>query len=378
MPADLTNFIAGVPLIDHHCHSVVNGDLEPAAFEQLMTESDWPAPFGHSNFDSPFGVAIRAVCAPALDLEPHASAASYLRRRGSLSAADLARRLLGETGITRYIVETGATAPDFMSVDELAAVTGRPCDTIARLEVIAERSLAQAGSSAEVLDDVHEALDDAARGGLGFKSIVAYRYGLDFNPDRPSMQEVRLAVEEVLTERGVAGTDVRLKHPVLLRHLLWEAIDRAKPLQIHVGYGDSDINLHRCDPSQMTEFIRRTRTSGSVITLLHCYPFQREAAFLAQVYPHVYLDTGAAVNYTGFGSTHVVRESLELAPFHKVLFSTDTYGLPELYLCGAALWRRAVDMVFGAWVDEGVMSSSDAIRYVQWMASTNAEQVYGL
>lgn len=48
--------------------------------------------------------------------------------------------------------------------------------------------------------------------------------------------------------------------------------------------------------------------------LLHCYPFVREAGYLAQVYPHVYLDTGAAGHWAGLSSPAVISESVEMAP----------------------------------------------------------------
>lgn len=374
---DVQQFVTTVPLIDHHCHSVVAAELDRADLESLITESDWPPADGRSNFDSPVGVAIRALCAPILDLPRHATADAYVSRRIELGAEEVNRRQLRATGIGRYLIETGVSRPDMLSVNKFQEAADAPCSTLARLEVIAEGLLTQCGSAREFLDRLPVELDAAVDTGLGFKSVVAYRCGLDFDPDRPTEHEVLRAVEEVLAGR-TEGSPVRLGHPVVIRHLLWQAVDRGRPLQMHIGYGDSDIDLHRCDPSKMTEFIRRTRTSGTDIMLLHCYPFQREAAFLAQVYPHVYLDTGAAVNYTGFGSTHVVRESLELAPFHKILFSSDAYGLPELYLCGALLWRRAMGQVFGEWVRGDHMSLGDAHRYIEQIAFENAEQVYAL
>ena len=168
-----------------------------------------------------------------------------------------------------------------------------------------------------------------------------------------------------------------MDHPVLLRHILWEAVDHRKPIQFHVGYGDSDIVLHRCDPTRMTGFIKATVDAGIQIMLLHCYPFIREAGFLAQVYPHVWLDTGAAVNYTGWSSETLVRHSMEMAPFSKMLFSSDAFGLPELYFGGAFLWRRAVGRILGGWVADDGMSGADAQRYLEMMAGGNARRAYG-
>ena len=112
---------------------------------------------------------------------------------------------------------------------------------------------------------------------------MAYRYGLDFDASPPDADSVRRAAAEWLDRTDPANA--RLDHPVLLRYVLWTAVAFAKPIQFHVGYGDSDIDLHRCDPTQMTDFIRRTVETGVQIMLLHCYPFVREAGFLAQVTP---------------------------------------------------------------------------------------------
>ena len=166
------------------------------------------------------------------------------------------------------------------------------------------------------------------------------------------------------------------RSPVLLRHILWTAVSFRKPIQFHVGYGDSDITMPRCDPTQMTEFVRRTVDSGIEIMLLHCYPFIREAGFLAQVYPHVWVDNGAAVNFTGPTSMRLMRELVEMAPFSKVLFSSDAFGLPELYYSGCLLWRRHLAAILNEWVDHDYMSVSDAIRYTEMMGRTNALRAY--
>ncbi len=362
-------------LVDHHCHGVMAADLSPARFEELATESSWPSPFEGTNFDTPFGVAVRALCAPELDLAKHCSGVEYLARRAYLGAEEVNRRLLGATGIDTFLVETGIGGDELLTAAQIGALTGSRQNELHRLEVLAEALLQEGLGPGEFLRRFADHLDDSARHARGFKSIVAYRCGLDFEPSRPQRGDVRRALEGVL--RSAAGGPVRLADETIIRHLLWEAVDRRRPIQFHVGYGDSDIDLHRCDPSQMTEFVRRTVNSGAAIMLLHCYPFQREAAFLAQIYPHVYFDTGAAVNYTGFGSEAVVRESLELAPFNKLLFSTDAYGLAELYLCGAALWRRAVARTFSDWVASDSMGAPDAMRYLDMIASGNARDVYG-
>ena len=367
---------AAVPLVDHHCHGVLRDTPDRATFEILATESDWPEPPGMTIFDSPFGVLVRADCAPRLGLERHATADAYMDRRGELGQAEVSARLLPPTGIATLVIDTGFKGSTILTPDEMATASGASAFEIVRLEQVAE-SIAATTSASGFAADFGQELGARAASAVGFKSIIAYRFGLDFDPARPTLPDVERAAGEWLDACARSGR-VRMDHPVLLRHLLWEAVDHRKPIQFHVGYGDSDIVLHRCDPTQMTGFIKATVDAGIQIMLLHCYPFIREAGFLAQVYPHVFLDTGAAVNYTGRSSIELVRQSMEMAPFGKVLFSSDAFGLPELYFGGTFLWRRAVGRILGGWLADDGLGHDDAERYLRMMAGDNARRAYGI
>lgn len=372
----ISEHVAELNLVDHHCHGLVMEDLPRGEFELLATESDWPAPPPTTWFDSPLGTFIRAECAPVLDLPRHCSPEDYLQRRAHLGVAEVTGRLLRDSGIGEFVVDTGFHGDRVSSPRQLAEVSGFPAHQVTRLETLAQ-TVAPGASAEGFVRDVHDAIQAAALTSVGFKSIIAYRFGLDFDPTPPGPAEVLRAASEWLSACETAGS-WRLDHPVLLRHLLWEAVPLQRPIQFHVGYGDSDITLHRCDPSQMTGFLRATVGSGTDIMLLHCYPFIREAGILAQVFPHVYLDTGLTVTHAGASAGTLVRESLEVAPFGKVLFASDAYGLPELYLAGSLLWRRAVGELLDEWVASDAMGRDDALRYASWMAGDNARRVYGL
>ena len=96
--------------------------------------------------------------------------------------------------------------------------------------------------------------------------------------------------------------------------------------------------------------------------LLHCYPYHRQAGCLANVFPHVYMDVGEALNHAGARSAAVLAEAMELTPFHKMLYSSDAFGLPELHYLGAAGFRRDLARVTGAFVADGAWSVADADR----------------
>lgn len=374
---ELESFIDGLLAVDHHCHGVVRGELGAAEFDDLLTESERPQPPGGNVFDAPVGVMLRTLCAPLLGLEPHVSGADYLSRRGELGASEVNRILLAAAGIDTYVVDTGFRSAGLTDPAELAGITAARSAEIVRLEAVAE-ALAEAGTGAAgFMDAFATELASRLQRAVGVKSIIAYRYGLDFDPARPEAAAVRRAAGEWLRQGQEKGK-FRMDNEVLLRAILWAAVDAGKPIQVHVGYGDTDITMHRCDPTQMTEFLRATMNSGPAITLLHNYPFIREAGFLAQVYPHVYFDTGAVLHFTGPSYLTAVRESLELAPFSKLLFSTDAFGLAEFYTCGAHLQRRGLARVFGEWLAAGAISADDTRRYLEMIMGGNACRVYGL
>jgi predicted TIM-barrel fold metal-dependent hydrolase len=92
----------------------------------------------------------------------------------------------------------------------------------------------------------------------------------------------------------------------------------------------------------------------------------------------VYLDVGLAVHNTGALSDAVIREALELAPFGKMLYSSDAFGLAELFYLGANLFRRGLSEAMERLVAQDDASVEDARRAAHLIGSANARRVYGL
>jgi predicted TIM-barrel fold metal-dependent hydrolase len=370
------SFVDALQLIDHHCHGVVSAALDRDGFESLLSEGGAP-PAGLSNFDTPLALAVRRWCAPALDLPAHADADAYLRRRIELGTEEVNRRLLRGTGTSHYLMDTGFRSADVLTPGPFGAAAGAETREVVRLEAIAEQVAGSGTDAASFLPALDAALDDATASAVGTKSIIAYRGGFDFEPEPPAEHEVTRAASEWLrgSERNGGW---RLDHPVLQRHLLWWAVRRELPLQFHVGYGDPDIVLFRTDPSRMTAFLKATASSGTPMMLLHCYPFQRHAAYLAAVLPHVYFDIGLTIPYVGASAAKLLGEALEVAPFTKLLYSSDAFGLPELYLTGAILFRRALSRVLGEWLADDAITTQDAERVASLICADNARRVYRL
>ncbi|MER6503735.1 amidohydrolase family protein [Streptomyces sp. NPDC001455] len=376
MSTELRRHIAELPLVDHHVHASLASPVSRGQFETLITESDRPLPAEVTQFDSQIGFAIRRHCAPLLGLPPHASADAYWVARSERTPEQLSDLFLAAAGVSDWLLDTGFKSDELLSPGTLAERLPSRFSEIVRLETVLE-DVAPRSSAAGLADDFRTALAEATASAVGLKSIIAYRYGFDFAPARPSVQEVERAAGAWLRELA-AGAPVRVSDPVLLRMALWTGVDTGLPLQLHAGYGDPDLDLRRCDPLLLMPWLKEIEGAGTDVVLLHCYPFHRNAGFLAQVFPHVYFDVGLGVNYTGAASTSVVAESLELAPFAKVLYSSDAWGPPELHHLGAVLWRRGMSRALGDWVEEGEWAEADAARVATMIGRTNAQRLYGL
>ncbi|AMO61234.1 Amidohydrolase [Mycolicibacterium phlei] len=166
----------------------------------------------------------------------------------------------------------------------------------------------------------------------------------------------------------------RLTDRVLLRFGLYAALRLGKPLQFHVGFGDRDADLRTANPLYLREFL--LASGGTPIMLLHCYPYEREAGYLAQAFNNVYLDGGLSINYLGARARSFVGRLLEMAPFRKILYSSDGFGPAELHYLGARLWRNAIRDVVQGFVDAGEWSVRDAVRVIDLIAHENAARVY--
>ncbi|MER7190525.1 amidohydrolase family protein [Streptomyces flaveolus] len=364
--------LAALDLVDHHCHGAVVDDLDRAGLESLLTEGEaWP---GVSAFDSPVGLAVRRHCAPLLDLPRHASPDAYLARRSELGAAEVNRRFLHAAGTGVFCVDTGYAPHRVTTPAGLAGAADAVAYEVVRLEGVAEAVAAGGVEPDAYAEAFRTAAWEAVRRPdvVGVKSVAAYRTGFDLDPARPSAEEVTRAARRWLARGG------RLDDPVLVRHLLWTAVDLGRPLQLHTGFGDSDIRMHRVDPTHLTDWLHLI--AGTVpVLLLHCWPYQRQAAYLSAVFERVYLDVGLTLHHVGPARAGaILAEALEITPFRKLLYSSDAYGVAEFHHLGALSFRQGLAGLLQERVDADELALPDALRIARWTGRDNAMRVYGL
>jgi uncharacterized protein len=374
----LAEHVAALPLVDHHVHGALRAAPDRAGFEGMLNEG-YPGtpPAWMTPFDSQLGFAIRRWCAPLLGVYDGAGADTYWAARAALGETEVNRRLLPAAGVSDWLVDTGYAGDAVLRPAEMAQISGGSAHEIVRLEAVAEQ-LAAAGTSPVGYADAYRArVAGATEHAIGVKSIVAYRGGFALDWTRPTDAEVTAAASDWLAQAGADGP-VRLTDPVLLRFGLFTALDRGLPIQLHVGFGDRDVDLRTANPLHLRDFLFAAEAADVPVMLLHCYPFEREAGYLAQAFTTVYLDAGLAINYAGSRADAVVSRMLEMAPFTKVLYSSDAWGPAELHYLGAVLWGRAIARVLGGWVEDGDWTAADARRVAGLIAAGNAQRAYRL
>ncbi len=371
--------IADRPCIDHHCHGVVPKELDRPAFEALMSEAHRPHLPGCTQFDKSLGLGIRRFCAPVLDLEPLASPEAYLERRSELGAAEANRRLLRGARLTKLLIDSGHRSESLLSVEAMAEAAATPTREVVRIEAVMEEVARTADSAQALLEGFEAALNARTLEAVGLKSIVAYRTTFAILQSPPSREEVLQAAGDWLSRNEKSGWK-RLEDQALIRHGLFTALDlcveRQFPLQLHVGVGDRDVLMPSCDPTVFTPFIELAEEKGVTITLLHCFPFVREAAWLSEVFSNVYFDVGFTLNFTGPLARRALEDALEMGPFFKQIYSSDAFGLAELYYLGRVQFDRSLKAILDGWIAAGDCTAADAEHIAAAISHGNTERIY--
>jgi hypothetical protein len=196
---------------------------------------------------------------------------------------------------------------------------------------------------------------------VGFKSVVCYRTGLDVEAEHLSETALAAAIDDFhVYVDSAAKRHYRIEHKgvndflvggtlqMLSRSLT--ATGMSKPLQFHTGLGDKDISLLKSNPAYLQPLIEKYPSVPFVI-LHSSYPYTREAGYLATVFSNAFLDIGEIFPMLSRdGQLSVIRQSLELTPWSKLLWSTDGHWFPETYWLANKQFRWAWEQVSIFWL----------------------------
>lgn len=369
-------------VVDNHCHAYRRdlGILGAAAFRRLFSEArSRQAAEEHVQHAVYYRWALKEL---GRLLGCTASEEAVLARRASFSAREYAALLLGEAGIGIMLIDTGLGGSEYLSLDEMRALTGCRIEHVLRLETLAQELILRADRFEDFQALLDAALQDLrGRGVVSLKSIAAYRSGLLIQPvaeadAAAAFVQVRAAA---LPHGRLRLTNKVLIDYVVLRGLAHAARQRV-PIQFHTGYGDPDTDLRQGNPLHLRPLFEDPTFEAAPIVLLHeSYPFTREAAYLAAVYPNAYLDISYAVPFLDYHELlSCTRQALGAAPWSKILYSSDGFGIPEHGWLGAIHGRRILATALDEKVAVGELDADEVLAAGEAILRGNSMRIYRL
>lgn len=381
--AGLAAAIAQIPFEDHHVHA-------PRKGRHAITAPELRRPFTEAALPEVWERQIQTTLAyrwlirelgALLGVAPDETA--VLAARNGMAQSAYHRLLADSAHLGASYADDLYDLGNCFAVAEWATLLGRPVHRLLRIETFAELGYADCPTLDDALARLAAEVAAAPeRGIVGLKSIAGYRSGLAIAA--PSAEQRRRAgiAYARLRERSLAGGSGRIADKELVDTLVWTAVEAAVPLrlplQFHVALGDDDIVLTQNDPSLLRELLTHRPFHDVPIVLLHCYPYHRQAAYLASLYPHLYVDLGLTIPLVGPGSEQVLAETLELMPTNQLLASTDGHAEPEFQWFGVVVWRWALARVLARYRDLGILGDDEALGVARDVLRENALRLYPL
>ncbi|MFC4456239.1 amidohydrolase family protein [Deinococcus sonorensis] len=357
---------------DHHAHGLYHEPLwRTAPLEAYFTEAYDPHILQRFVPDTLFYRRSLRDLSELYGCDPNADALREVRAGVDYPA--LCRDLFQRANIQHLLLDDGFWPDRLWSVAQARERLPLPVQRVVRIESELELLLPHHDAPGTLLDALEQVLREAGRSAAGFKSIIAYRTGLAVEPPTPAALERGFRQDR---ERGGRVQDKALLDAALLRGLQ-VATDLGLPVQFHTGYGDPDLDMRLASPLHLRGVIETPAFRDLQVVLLHCYPYVREAGYLASVYRGVYLDLGLTIPYTSVSAMQTaLHEALHLSPISKLLISTDAQRTPELYWLAARWARRTIGAVLSQTVALGDLTKAEA----DWAASRllwdNAVELY--
>ncbi|MWV40595.1 amidohydrolase family protein [Natrialba sp. INN-245] len=362
-------------LIDNHAHPV-----EPLSetdvrerFARWFTEGDLEYRDARHTFN--YRAAL-GVLAERFDVDAgpgdDAFERELLESRATVDRHEYTRDCIASTNTDVILTDDGF--PD-TSPAEFREYTDADVYPLLRLEALAESLIDDHAEFGAFEDALVDRMESALEGEyVALKTIVAYRRGL--NVGTADRADARAAFADVRS-----GWDGRLEHPRLLDYVIHRACEVAAdydaPIQFHAGFGDPDAHPRYVDPTHLVACIE-AHPETSIVVLHGAYPYVGQAGYVTATYPNVYLDLSLAVPFAQHGSERVVSTAMELAPTTKLLYGSDGFSVPELYVLAARRFRDALASTLEGAVADGIVTESYAETVAENVLRENALGLYDL
>ncbi|CAI7578571.1 unnamed protein product [Penicillium glandicola] len=395
----LRHLIQSHPLIDNHAHNLLNRE-SATDYDNYPLEAITSSASGRALGNAPTTLPSLRATAQLSELygRPCANWTDIQSARDELVREDhdgLIRKSLSGTHAL-LLDDYFSDDEDIESSSWHDSFTVSATKRIVQVEALAESTILQVSNSRKngesvwnnfrqrFQDALGEAMDDVNI--VAFKSEICCRTGLDV--DAYSSDDTTLGgsliriLDSGTTRSGFAVDDKEICDWIVQQTLKAISFKKkagvVKPLLFHTGLGDNRVNLLKANPAYLQPLIAQYVDAD--IVLLHAgYPYTREAGYLASAYPNVYVDLGKVFPMVSReAQVKIVRESLELAPTNRLLWSTDGRFHPESFWLANRQFRQALETVLVDYVQHGDFTVSQAMKIAADVLFNNSNRLYSL
>ena len=395
-----------IPVVDNHVHPW-RAETREIAVQYLA---------GSVAFSDTVVTSVRSEFLPLNQLAPELKlfresnlGVSYLRRelarflkveddwttvvaaRNQLTRADYrgwTGRLFEDVGLDTLLVDEGGSGITLSELRKIVPVRPHPdplpagvgerqyvkLRRVARTDNFIRDLLTEEHAWPRFLQRYDEALDDAIKGGaIAFKSVIAYRTGLDIQP----VTEANARHNYEAARNGPESAQKPLRD-FLFCHTLDVARERGLFVHVHAAAGDPDIVYHRSNPALLYPLLHSERFRNNKVVLIHGgWPWVGEAAAMVAILPNVYLDVSEGTIFGMPNMRQRLLEAIEACPYTKILYGADG-SLPEALWIVAKRFKLVLARVLDDLVAEGFCSDVEALEAARCILSDNAVRLYGL
>ncbi len=246
---------------------------------------------------------------------------------------------------------------------------------VSRIEPLFQKAVDESISFDDFVDRFDRSIVDAVRkkGAVGFKSVIAYRSGL--NIQKPNDDKVR---EDYEVSKATRSRSVKHIRDWYVHRVVNKAAELGVAFHIHVGIGDIDVVFDECNPAKLYQLLHDPETWKTNIFLIHGgYPFSQEAAFYANALKNVYVDLSEMIPFASIpGEIDKTIHILDLAPPTKVLYGSDGIAIPEIHFAGAKIAKRVLQDVLSIFVKHDVYDEDQAHKAAKLILADNVHRLY--
>jgi predicted TIM-barrel fold metal-dependent hydrolase len=383
--------LADIPVVDNHVHpwrastsrissedlaghvAFSDGVVSSVRREYLPLEQMAPSLqlFRETNLGANF---LRSELARFLNVDDDWDA--VVTARNTIAEADYRAwtvRLFADAGIDTLLVDEGGSRPR-ITLDELGAIAPVRLRRVARSDNFIRDLLPEQATWASFFQGYQAAVDAAiADGAIAFKSVIAYRTGLDVQP--VSESEARQNFE---TSRNDVESAQKPFRDFLLCHTMDVARERGLWIHIHAAVGDPDIVYQRANPALLYPLLHSERFRANRVVLVHGgFPWVSEAAAMVAILPNLYMDVSEGTIFGMPNMRQRIYEALEACPYSKILYGADG-SVPEALWIVAKRYKAVLGRVLEDLVAEGFCARREAYQVARSILSGNAMRLYDL